>query len=103
VLVLFFVLLLVIDDGRVMQCGWREGVYKATFDKMKLRVTSSQCAGSKFVLSFGLRCRSLDLGYLARMTVCTSPVEVYSHLQYLTQAEEIGTTFILFVFLTEVS
>jgi hypothetical protein len=57
---------------------------------MKLRVTSSQCAGSKFVLSFGLRCRSLGLGYLARMTVCTSPVEVYSHLQYLTQAEEIG-------------
>jgi hypothetical protein len=73
------------------QCDWHEGVYKATYDKMKLTVTSSQCHGAKFALHFRLRCKSLDLGDLAGLTVASSPIEVFSHLQYLAQAQEIGT------------
>jgi hypothetical protein len=66
-------------------------VYKATFDKVKLTLTSSQCHGTKFALRFRLHCKSLDLGDLARLAVTSSPIEVFSHLQYLAQAQEIGT------------
>jgi hypothetical protein len=65
----------------------------ATFRKLKLLITSQQRSGTKFSLCFRLTCGSIDLGSLASLSVTSSPIEVFSHSLYLTQAEEGMHTF----------
>ncbi len=70
------------------QSDWHSGVYTATFRKLKLLTTSQQRSGTKFSLCFRLTCSELALGSLADLSVTSSPIEVFSHSLYLSQAEE---------------